>query len=168
MNAHALIPLAFGLFIPLGNLQAEAKPDPFVANKSQTSDPKAKTEEGLGETLKMVFSLSEGDQQVASYTTFATKLPGDHEYKAIGIVRHEHRQWYVYVAYQTSDSKYDRVSCEIRDIASSIDETEGHVHLLRIFSTMLPNTGYGTYTFGEIDGMTLKVDISPAKEKVTP
>lgn len=73
-------------------------------------------------------------------------------------------RWRVSVQADLQDSPHADLSVEVEDLKAFRKNGDGEIVPIEIFSTTLQSKGPGHYTIGELQGMTIKVEISKAGE----
>jgi hypothetical protein len=137
---------------------------------AEAIDPSAPTPNKKVEATKRdVFStrvLFEKDgKELGSFTAYGS-IDAEGRYLSCtgSIALSDSGLWRISIQADLKAQEYSDVAVEVEDMKLLRKLADGDVTPVRIFSTQLQSKGVGRYSFGEVQGVTLRVEITKAEQ----
>ncbi len=113
-------------------------------------------------TIKVI--IENAGKEVASYIAYRSDFV-DRKVDCTGsLALDDNGYWRARVEADMSDSEFSFVRIDIDDLKAFTRGADGVVSPIVIFSTTLQSRGPGAYLMGQVQGMTIKVEISETEQ----
>ncbi|MES2924309.1 MAG: hypothetical protein V4819_22350 [Verrucomicrobiota bacterium] len=135
---------------------------PAASNPAEAA-PSIQEEKSKLETYstKVIFEMH--GKEIGSYTAY-TVADSSGEFHCVGTADMSVGLWRVNFQAEMTSKEYPFVSIEVEDLKLLKKNPEGLAQPMSVFKTRLQSKGVGKYNFGEVQRVTVRVEISTAEQ----
>lgn len=151
-----------GLWVAALGVSRAERPNPSPSEVVQTE---ARRDINQRDFYKIKVTLEDSDKEVTSFVAYCSEDANTKKLYCTGSLLHgDFGYWRLNLEAPLRDNLPDAdIEIDIEDLKSFTKDSSGSITPMSIFSTRIQSSGPGSYLIGQVQGMTIKVEISKAE-----